>query len=422
VAVAVPVAIALIAIVPNLWKPSTGGGGAGTTITGNNNIGITGNNNNISFDYSTHNTFVTNVAVIAREYEAQTGRPLSDDLKRQIEAAVTAATQNRHDESVRLFERVAEAAPVPAVFNNLGVEYAKTDNRERSQKAFELSKAKIAEMTAAVTKRGSLSPAALTAPAISGPGVRTESSSVPAMIIDAIGPPYAPPGEVHVVAHGTALSGSYEVKYRPEPGTTVAMEPGAYDVLMKVSSFGAGFVVASNVAVREGTLTRINPNALVGGIGVDDVSKKGFPVIKSLDFIDRASGDKRLVAQHVEKLGVTVPIAPGLYEAIGTTASDQHVGIADDIAVTVGRITRLDPLAQVAAIIVHAPSLKGLAMKSVYALNAGTNQIAAKVEAWDVPMLVRAGKAYDIALEQAAGLTRIRSGVTPGGGELLEIK
>jgi hypothetical protein len=37
-------------------------------------------------------------------------------------------------------------------------------------------------------------------------------------------------------------------------------------------------------------------------------------------------------------------------------------------------------------------------------------------------MLVRAGKAYDIALEQAAGLTRIRSGVTPGGGELLEIK
>jgi len=61
-------------------------------------------------------------------------------------------------------------------------------------------------------------------------------------------------------------------------------------------------------------------------------------------------------------------------------------------------------------------------MKAVYALKAGTNQIAAKVEAWDVPMLVAAGATYDIALEQSAGLTRIRSGVTPARGELLEIR
>jgi len=75
------------------------------------------------------------------------------------------------------------------------------------------------------------------------------------------------------------------------------MEPGAYDVLMKVSSYGAGFVLASNVVVREGTLTHINPNPLVGGIGVEPVSKKGFPLIKNLQFIDLSSGDKRLLAQ-----------------------------------------------------------------------------------------------------------------------------
>jgi len=58
------------------------------------------------------------------------------------------------------------------------------------------------------------------------------------------------------------------------------MEPGAYDVLMKASSYGAGFLLASNVVVREGTLTHINPNPLVGGIAVEPVSKRGFPLIR----------------------------------------------------------------------------------------------------------------------------------------------
>src|SRR5688500_11647536 len=91
-AVAVPVAVALIAIVPGLVPPSGGGGvpAAATTIAGDNNT--------VSFDYSTHNTFVTNVSVIAREYELHTGRPLGDDLRRQIEAAVQAALQNNHSE------------------------------------------------------------------------------------------------------------------------------------------------------------------------------------------------------------------------------------------------------------------------------------------------------------------------------------
>jgi hypothetical protein len=242
------------------------------------------------------------------------------------------------------------------------------------------------------------------------------------MTIEALSTPYESPGEIHVIAHGTPLSGSYQVKYRPEPGTTVVMEPGAYDVLMKASSYGAGFLLASNVVVREGTLTHINPNPLVGGIAVEPVSKKGFPLIKNLQFIDRSSGDKRLLAQQTDKLGVTLPIAPGTYDVIGTTTYDQQVEIADNLTVKAGQITRLDTLGQVAAIVVHAPAIKGLNMNAVYALKAGTNQIAAKVEAWDVPMLVPGNQSYDIALEQSAGLTRIRSGITPGRGELVDIR
>ena len=415
VAVALPVTLALIAIVPNLLK-SSGGSSGGT------NTSITGNNNTVSFDYSTHNTFVTNVNVIAREYEPQIGRPLSDDLRRQIEAAVNAALQGNHTESIRLLEQVAEAAPVPAIYNNLGVEYARTQNVKASRQAFELSKAKIAEVAAAAANNRPLPASALKAPVVSGPGVRTESSVVPAMTIEPVSAPYEAPDEIHVIAHGTPLSGSYQVKYRPAPGTTVVMEPGAYDVLMKASSHGAGFVLASNVVVREGTLTHINPNPLVGGIGVESVSKKGFPLMKNLQFIDRSSGDKRLLAQQTDKLGVTLPIAPGTYDVIGTTTYDQQAEIATNLIVKAGQITRFDPLGQVASIIVHAPNVKGLDMKAVYALKAGSNQIAAKVEAWDVPMLVPGGVSYDIALEQSAGLTRIRSGITPGPGELVEIR
>jgi hypothetical protein len=422
-AVALPLALALIAIVPALFKPSAGtGAGTNSTITGNNNTAITGSNNNVSFDYSTHNTFVTNVNVIAREYELQTGRPLSDDLRRQIEAAVNAAMQSNHAESIRLLEQVAEAVPVPAIYNNLGVEYAKTQNAEASRRAFELSKEKIAEVAAAAAKNRPLSETALKPPAVSGPGIRTETSAVPAMTIDAIRSPYEAPAEIHVIAHGTPVGGSYEVKYRPEPGTTVVMEPGAYDVLMKIASYGAGFILASNVVVREGTLTRIDPNALVGGIAVEPVSKKGFPLITKLQFVDRSSGDKRLLAQQTEKLGVTLPIAPGTYDVIGTTTYDQQVEIAVNISVKAREITRLDTLGQVAAILVHAPNVKGLDMKAVYALKAGTNAIAAKVEAWDVPMLVAGGTSYDIALEQSAGLTRIKSGITPARGELVDIR
>jgi hypothetical protein len=414
VAVAVPVAVALISIIPSLFKPSGSGGGPSANITGNNNT--------VNFDYSTHNNFVTNVNVIAREYELQTGRPLSDDLKRQIESAVNAATQNNPAESIRLLEQVAQAAPVPAIYHNLGVEYAKTQNADASRQAFEQSKVKMAELAAAAANNRPLSATALKPPTVSGPGIRTEPSAVPAMTIDALSAPYESLNEIQVIAHGTVVSGSYQVKYEPQPGTTVVMEPGAYDVLMKVSDYGAGFVLASNVVVREGTLTHINPNPLVGGIAVEPVSKKGFPLIKNLQFVDSSSGDKRLLAQQTDKLGVTLPIAPGTYDVIGTTIYDQQAEIASNLAVKAGQITRLDTLGQVASVVVHAPNIKGLDMKAVYALKAGTNQIAAKVEAWDVPMLVPSGVSYDIALEQSAGLTRIRSGLTPGRGELVDIR
>jgi hypothetical protein len=415
VVVAVPIIVAAIAVVPGLVKSSDGADAAPVTT-------ITGDHNTVSFDYSTHNTFVTNVALIAREYEAQTGQPLAADLKRQIEHAVKAALANDHAESIRLFEQVATSVPVPAVFHNLGVEYHKVQNTAASEKAFERAKAKIADAKADAAKNAPLTAERLRPPSVSGPAVRSESSSVPAMVIEPLRAPYEPPGEIHVVDHGTATGGSYLVKYTPTPGTPVVMNAGAYDVLLKSGgSYGAGFVVASNVAVKEGALTRVNPNALVGGIAVEPLARSGFPRIKHLQVVDRSSGEKRLLAHATSTLGVTLPLAPGSYDLVCTTTDDQNVVVAENVQVKVGAITRIDTARQLAVIVVHTPNVP-TELKAVYALNAGTNRIASQVNAFEKPLLVTAGQSYDVALLQAAGLTHIRKAIVPQPGELVNIR
>jgi hypothetical protein len=242
------------------------------------------------------------------------------------------------------------------------------------------------------------------------------------MTIDALSAPYEALDEIHVIAHGTPVSGSYQVKYQPQPGTTVVMEPGAYDVLMKVSSSGAGFVLASNVVVREGTLSHINPNPLVGGIGVEPVSKKGFPLIKHLQFIDRSSGDQGLVAQQTDKLGVTLPIAPGTYDVIGTTIYEQQVEIAGNLAVKAGQITRLDTLGQVAAIVVHAPNVKGLDMKAGVRPQS-RNEPDSRQGRGLGRSHARARRCVIRHRPRAVGRADAdRSGLRPGRGELVDIR
>ena len=86
-----------------------------------------------------------------------------------------------------------------------------------------------------------------------------------------------------------------------------------------------------------------------------------------------------------------------------------------------GSIARIDTANQLAAIIVHTPSVK-TELKAVYALMAGTNRIASKVDAFDKPLLVSAGQAYDVGLEQAAGFTPIKKGIVPKPGELVNIQ
>lgn len=414
VLVALPVVLALIGIFPQLFgrsgEKSAGGG-----------ISIVGNDNTVTIDNSTQMTVINNISVIAQEYQKYTGQALSDDLKQLIERAVAAATKN-DPASVRLYEQVANQVPVPAIFNNLAVEYAKTKNVAASQQALTQAIQKDPTNEVARKNLNVIAPAGRTAVTFaSGAGVRTENSAAPAIQVDAFDAGFAKVEDIHVVDTGAGSGGgSYSIRYQPEPGTPALVEPKTYDVLVKTSGGGV-FLLAANVIVKEGTLARINPNALVGAIEVRPLTRRGFPELKEVVFVDRATGTSRLIRQSTATLGVTLPIAPGAYDVLAKT-EDGQADLVRNLEIKARERKRIDLDDEVAAFVVQEPSIKGLNVKAIYALRTGTNEIAGKSLVFGKPMLVYAGEAYDIALEQPAGLTRFKTKLTPSKGSLTEVR
>ena len=77
---------------------------------------------------------------------------------------------------------------------------------------------------------------------------------------------------------------------------------------------------------------------------------------------------------------------------------------------------------EIAGFVVYEPNVTGLDVEAIYALRAGTNEIASETKEFGNPIMVYAGESYDIALKQAGGLARIKSNVTPKRGALTEIR
>ena len=86
---------------------------------------------------------VTNITMIENQYQQVTGQPLADPATKQLlESAVNLAKAGQYDASRRLFEQVAAAVPVPAVYNNLGALYAEAGESEKAQDAYQKAIAK----------------------------------------------------------------------------------------------------------------------------------------------------------------------------------------------------------------------------------------------------------------------------------------
>jgi len=154
-------------------------------------------------------------------------------------------------------------------------------------------------------------------PSTATSGLKFEKSTVPAIVLEKFdGPPDA---EFHIVEGGTDLGGIYRVKYQPKPDSTLVVEPGTYDVVARTSG-GGTFLLLRNVEVKDGTMARINPNAILGSIVVDPLTRRGFPEIKEVIVFDAGTTGRRLIRQRTEKPGAVLPIIAGTYDVECKTA------------------------------------------------------------------------------------------------------
>lgn len=117
VGVAVPIVVAAIAIVPDVLSKDGGGGGETFTVIG------TQVNDPVTFN---------NFSVVV-EQARRAGAALPDSVREILREAEQLARSSNFAEVIALLESVSDAAPVPALFNNLGAAYWATGDSARAR-------------------------------------------------------------------------------------------------------------------------------------------------------------------------------------------------------------------------------------------------------------------------------------------------
>ena len=159
VGIAVPLIAAVIAIVPDVIRK--GGLGAGDTFY-------------VAGTEFTGDVAFYNLTVVTEQVRRSRGAELPDSVVEVLRQATDLARSRQFDKAIPLLESVKDAAPVPALFNNLGAAYLATGNRGRAKNYFEKA---IAASPDEQTARFNLSQATL----LSDQTTHTTTSSSPAM-------------------------------------------------------------------------------------------------------------------------------------------------------------------------------------------------------------------------------------------------
>ncbi len=82
---------------------------------------------------------------IVLEQARRAGQELPDSVVETLRQAVHLAQARQFDAAIPLLESVADAAPVPALLNNVGAAYLATGDRERAEEYFEQALARSPE-------------------------------------------------------------------------------------------------------------------------------------------------------------------------------------------------------------------------------------------------------------------------------------
>ena len=360
-----------------------------------------------------YETKIVQVATNIKEVKAAEEQQKLELAKQKTEQAKEAA-----NEAISTEKNLGNIKEVKAAEEQQKLELAKQKTEQAKEAASQaISTEKILDNTTVVL---SPTPPVKPPPIVTSP-VKFEKSSMPAITIEKFdGPPDALDA-FHIVKGGTDLGGMYQIKYQPKPDTALVVEPGTYDVLAKTSG-GGTFLLLGNVEVKDGTMARINPNAVLGSIVVDPLTRKGFPEIKEVTVFNAGKTGFRLIRQRTKKPGAILPIIAGTYDVECKTADGGEFVLVKNIPVRARESKRIITDNEIAGFVVYEPKVSGLDVEAIYALRAGTNKIAAQSKHFGSPIMVYAGESYDIALKQSGGLTRIKNNVTPTRGALTEVR
>ena len=77
------------------------------------------------------------VTLVAEQTRQKLGTEMTEDVAEMLRKALKLAQAKNFTDAIPVFESVANAAPVPAVFNNLGAAYLATGNKEKAISSFE---------------------------------------------------------------------------------------------------------------------------------------------------------------------------------------------------------------------------------------------------------------------------------------------
>ncbi|ADE13410.1 TPR repeat-containing protein [Nitrosococcus halophilus Nc 4] len=120
VGVAVPIVVAIITMIPDIRKD--------------------GDSKPIYVDVVgaqfTGKVAFNNVTVIAEQALQVLGKDLPDDVVTTLRQALEFAQSKEFDKAIPLLQGAVAAAPVPAVFNNLGAAYLATGNQDKAKEYF----------------------------------------------------------------------------------------------------------------------------------------------------------------------------------------------------------------------------------------------------------------------------------------------
>jgi len=234
--------------------------------------------------------------------------------------------------------------------------------------------------------------------------------------------------EILIVPAGTNLRSFTPVQRASEFGKTMLVEPGSYDIVLDVA--GQSMVrLVEGLEIGEAQKATVDPNPLISFILPENLKLDGFPPVAEVFLMDAGTVISGYFhkKQSVDGTGIPIITNAGSYDVYVEPSGGRFFKLIAGLDVGVGRGVSIDIDDNAAVIVYSDPKLEGFELKSIYAVEAGTDikqshRPVQDAKRFGEPLMVPANGSYDIVLEPVNGQrVKVERGVEPTAGKITYI-